>query len=62
MSFKELPLMSDKEGTVLFGYHTTAKKVSIETDKFKAISVQKLKNLTAENVYQEIKEKLQLIK
>ena len=51
-----------KEGIVLFGYHTTAKKVSIETDKFKAISVQKLKNLTAENVYQEIKEKLQLIK
>ena len=51
-----------KEGIVLFGYHTTAKKVSIETDKFKAISVQKLENLTAENVYQEIKEKLQLIK
>ena len=51
-----------KEGIVLFGHHTTAKKVSIETDKFKAISVQKLKNLTAENVYQEIKEKLQLIK
>ena len=51
-----------KEGIVLFGHHTTAKKVSIETDKFKAISVQKLKNLTTENVYQEIKEKLQLIK
>ena len=27
-----------KMGTVLFGHHTTAKKVSIETDKFKAIT------------------------
>ena len=31
-----------KEGIVLFGHHTTAKKVSIETDKFKAISIDKL--------------------
>ena len=28
-----------KSGLVLFGHHTTAKKVSIETEKFKAISV-----------------------
>ena len=50
-----------QRGTVLFGHHTTAKKVSIETDKFKAISAHKLENLTAEEVYSEIKEKLELI-
>ena len=50
-----------KMGTVLFGYHTTAKKVSIETDKFKSISIDKLENLTAEKVYQEIKEEIKLI-
>ena len=50
-----------KMGTVLFGYHTTPKKVSIETDKFKAITVDNLNNLTAEKVYLEIKEKLELI-
>ena len=48
-------------GTALFGYHTTPKKVSIETDKFKAITVDNLNNLTAEKVYLEIKEKLELI-
>ena len=49
------------EGLVIFGYHTTAKKVSIETKKFKALSVKDLKNLTAEKVYSEVKEKLLLI-
>ena len=44
-----------KEGTVLFGYHTTAKKVSIETNKFRAISVENLSLLSAENVYSKIK-------
>ena len=48
-------------GIVLFGYHTTPKKVSIETDKFKAISVNDLSNLTVEKVYSEIKEKIELI-
>ena len=48
-------------GTVLFGYHTTAKKVSIETDKFRAIVADDLKNLTAETVYTEIKGQLELI-
>ena len=48
-------------GTVLFGYHTTAKKVSIETDKFQAITVDDLNLLTAEKVYSMIKEKLELI-
>jgi len=51
----------DQIGTVLFGPHTTAKKVSIETDKFKAISVDNLNNLTAEDVYLAIKEKIELV-
>ena len=50
-----------KSGTVLFGYHTTPKKVSIETDKFKAISVNDLNSLDADKVYSEIKSNLQLI-
>ena len=50
-----------KKGTVLFGHHTSAKKVSIETDKFKAITAEKLTDLTAEKVYFEIKEKLESI-
>ena len=50
-----------KEGLVLFGHHTTPKKVSIETEKFKAISIENLKNLTAEDVYSKIKDKLILI-
>jgi len=50
-----------KNGIVLFGYHTTAKKVSIETNRFKAISVEKLEDLKAEKVYQEIKEEIKLI-
>ena len=50
-----------KMGTVLFGHHTTAKKVSIETDKFKAVTVDNLNLLSAEKVYTEIKDKLLLI-
>jgi ADP-heptose:LPS heptosyltransferase len=50
-----------KMGTVLFGHHTTANKVSIETDKFKAISVNDLNSLSAEKVYSEIEDKLELI-
>tara|TARA_B110000014_G_C20067344_1_gene556322 strand:+ start:257 stop:1195 length:939 start_codon:yes stop_codon:yes gene_type:complete len=48
-------------GKVLFGSHTTAKKVSIETDIFKAISVKDLNTLTADQVYLSIKEDLELI-
>ena len=40
-----------KKGAVLFGYHTSAKKVSIETDKFKALTVDDLKKLTVNEVY-----------
>ena len=48
-------------GVVLFGYHTTPKKVSIETDQFKALTVNRLADLSAEKVYSEIKNKLELI-
>ena len=47
-------------GLVLFGYHTTPKKVSIETDKFKALTSNKLEDLSAESVYSEIKSQLEL--
>jgi ADP-heptose:LPS heptosyltransferase len=49
------------KGLVLFGYHTTAKKVSIETNKFKVLTVSDLSDLTAEIVYSKIKSKLELI-
>ena len=48
----------DKAGIVLFGSHTTAKKVSIENFNFKAISVENLKNLTVETVIEKVKSKL----
>ena len=47
-----------RNGIVLFGQHTTPEKVSIETDKFKAITCDKLENLTAEKVYEGIKDKI----
>ena len=50
-----------KSGVVLFGHHTTPQKVSIETDKFKALTVDNLKDLSVESVYSEIKNKLELI-
>ena len=40
----------DKKGLVLFGSHTSAKKVSIENYNFKALSVKDLKDLNAETV------------
>ena len=49
------------KGIVLFGHHTTPEKVSIETDKFKAITVENLNNLSIENVYSKVKSKLELI-
>ena len=48
-------------GLVLFGYHTTPKKVSIETDKFQALISNKLEDLSAESVYSEIKSQLELV-
>ena len=48
----------NKKGLVLFGSHTTAKKVSIENINFKAISVKDLKDLKSETVLREIKTNL----
>jgi len=42
------------KGVVLFGTHTTPKKVSIESDSFKAIVSDNLSNLSAETVFQKI--------
>ena len=47
-----------KKGIVLFGFHTTPKKVSIETENFKSIVADDLKNLTAEYVYNKFKSEL----
>ena len=45
----------NKPGIVLFGSHTSAHKVSIESEKFKPVSVQNLNLLKAESVMEEIK-------
>ena len=50
-----------KKGIVLFGQHTTPKKVSIETKDLKVISVKDLNSLSAETVYLKIKDELNLI-
>ena len=44
------------KGLVLFGSHTTAKKVSIEREHFKAIQVSDLTKLSADKVFQRMKE------
>ena len=38
-------------GLVLFGHHTTPRKVSIETDKFKAIVANNLEQVKASDVF-----------
>ena len=48
----------NKKGLVLFGSHTSAKKVSIENSNFKVISVKNLKNLSVDTVFKEIKNNL----
>ncbi len=48
----------NKKGIVLFGSHTSAKKVSIENSNFKAISVEKLTDLDANSVMNEVKKNL----
>jgi len=50
-----------KKGLVLFGYHTTPKRVSIETGNFKALSVSNLNDLTPDEVYSKIKDQIELI-
>ena len=48
----------DKKGLVLFGSHTTARKVNIENFNFKALTVKNLKDLSVKTVLDEIKTKL----
>ena len=50
-----------KSGVALFGSHTTAKKVSIETNNFKTITVKNLNDLAAADVFAKIKDKLILV-
>ena len=47
-----------KNGLVLFGSHTSARKVSIENSNFKALSVKNLADLHVNTVMEEIKSKL----
>ena len=46
------------KGLTLFGQHTTAYKVSIERENFKAIQVNDLKNLSPEKVFERVIENL----
>ena len=48
----------DKEGIVLFGSHTSPRKVNIESYNFKAISVEDLKDLSVHTVLSAIKSRL----
>ena len=48
----------DKKGIVLFGSHTSAKKVSIENYNFKALSVKNLVDLKVDTVVNEVKARL----
>ena len=48
----------DKKGLVLFGSHTSPKKVSIENFNFKALSVENLNDLDVNTVLKEAKAKL----
>ena len=47
-----------KNGLVLFGSHTSAKKVSIENSNFKALSVKNLADLDVDTVMKEVKTRL----
>lgn len=46
------------KGLAIFGPHTSAKKVSIETENFQVLEVPELKNLTAEKVLDVLKSKI----
>ena len=48
----------NKKGIVLFGSHTSAKKVSIENYNFKALTVKNLKDLNVDTVLKEVRSKL----
>ena len=46
------------KGLTLFGKHTSADKVSIERENFKAIQVMDLNNLSAEKVFEQLVSKI----
>ena len=46
------------KGLTLFGKHTTAYKVSIERENFKAIQVESLEKLSVEKVFEKLKASL----
>jgi len=46
------------KGLVLFGSHTTPEKVSIDSENFKSIKVDDLKNLNVSDVFEKVKENL----
>ena len=46
------------KGLTLFGKHTTAFKVSIERENFKAIQVEDLNKLSVEKVFERMSKKL----
>ena len=48
----------NKRGVVLFGSHTTPEKVSIQSQNFKSLRADNLKNLNVADVYEKIKENL----
>ena len=48
----------NKKGLVLFGSHTTQEKVSMESQNFKSLRVDNLKNLNVADVYEKIRENL----
>ena len=48
----------NKKGLVLFGSHTTARKVSIESENFKSLTVKDLNDLKVEIVLDKVKENL----
>ena len=48
----------NKNGLVLFGSHTSARKVSIENSNFKALSVKNLNDLNVDTVMHEMSKKL----
>ena len=52
------PIHLDKKGLVLFGSHTSARRVSIENYNFKALSVKNLKDLNIDTVLNEVKSRL----
>ncbi len=48
----------NKRGIVLFGSHTTPEKVSMQSQNFKSLRADNLKNLNVADVYEKIKENL----